>query len=314
MTKFVFDRSEGAAINNMKIYFRVSAVLAFLATALRSVSFFTSFDADIGYFDGSFLPTAAHWLMVLACIFAITGIFFINKNAQLPRALSSSRNSVFFASVFAGFIMAADFAYKLFTMIGEERFEYYAFIFQKGYRAENAYLIRASAVIEILGALSSLLAAAWFFVRASKKQHRVLCAALGFFPIIRALSGVAAVYFDMNIQMNHPSKLVLQFALISVMFCLLSEQRFFVSEEHPRPRRYFISGCIAFVLGISTGASEMVGFFCGKLSKGDFCVEAFFCLAVGIYILVRTYSFFKDAESPAVAEEKEETSETAAVE
>ena len=304
MTKFVFDRSEGASVNNMKVYFRVSVALALLAAVLRSVAYLTSFDADIGYFNESFLPTAAHWLIVAACAFAISGFFFINKKAELPRRLESSPNPVFFASVFAGFIMAADFAYKIYAMIGEEKLEYYAYIFKKGFRAENAYLLRATAVIEIFGTLSAVLAAVWFFLRASKKQNARLCAAFGFFPALRALSGIATVYFDMNVQMNHPSKLVLQFALISIMFCFLCEQRFFISEDHPRPRRYFVSACAAGVLGVSVGISEMVGFFSGNLSKGAFCIEAFFCLTVGIYILARVASFVKDADVPATVEEE----------
>ncbi len=308
MTKFVFDRSEGAAVNNMKIYFRVSVVLALLVSVLRSVAYITSFDADIGYFNASFLPTAAHWLIVIACAFALSGFFFINNTAALPRKLESSPNPVFFASVFAGFIMAADFAYKIYTMIGEDKFEYYSFIFKKGFRAENAYLMRATALIEIFGVLSALLASVWFFMRSSKKQNTRLCAAFGFFPVLRALSGIATVYFDMNVQMNHPSKLVLQFALISIMFCFLCEQRFFISEDHPRPRRYFISACAAGMLGVSVGISEMVGFFSGNLSKGAFCIEAFFCLTVGVYVLARVASFVKDAETSARAEDEDRTS------
>ena len=308
MTRFVLDRSEGAAVNNMKIYFRVTAVLALLAAVLRSVAYITSFDADVGYFNASFLPTAAHWLIVIACAFILSGFFFINNKAVLPRKLESSPNSVFFTSVFSGFIMVADFAYKIITMIGEEKLEYYAFIFKKGFRAENAYLLRATAVIEIFGTASALLAAVWFFIRSSKKASPRACAVFGFFPILRTLSGIATVYFDMNVQMNHPSKLVLQFSLISMMLCLLCEQRFFVSEEHPRPRRYFVSACVAGLLGVSVGVSEMVGFFSGNLSKGAFCIEAFFCLTVGAYVIARVASFVKDAESPAAVEEEKTAS------
>ena len=309
MSKFPFDRSEGAAVNNMKIYFRVSVAIAILAAVLRSVAFVTSFDYDIGYFDSSFLPTATHWLIAIACAFALSGFFFINNKATFPNKLESSPNSVFFASIFAGFIMAADFAYKVYTMVGEDKFEYYSVIFKKGFRAENAYLVRATAVIEIFGALSALLAAVWFFLRSSKKPNARLCAAFGFFPVLRALSGISTVYFDMNVQMNHPSKLVLQFALIAIMFCFLCEQRFFVSENHPRPRRFFISACAAGILGVSVGVSEIFGFLTGKLSKGTFCIEAFFCLTVSVYILARAASFVKDAEG--LATDNETTSASA---
>lgn len=306
MTKNIFDRSPGAAINNMKLIFLACSVFSAVDALWRSIAFVTNFDSDVGYFDGSLMPTLSNCLLVISCAFALLGFFFINKNATLPKTLDSSPNSVFFASIFAGFVMAVDFLYKIYVMIGEERFEYYAFIFKKGFRGENSYLLRATAVIEIFGALSAILTAVWFFLRASKNVKPVIVAILGFFPVLRALSGIATVYFDMDVQMNHPSKLLLQFALISIMVYFLCEMRFFVSDKHPRPRRFFVSGCVAILLGIAGGASEMVGFFVGSTSKGTFCIEAFFCLTVGIYALARTSSFVKDAESLTGAEAEDE--------
>ncbi len=308
MTKIIIDRSEGAAVNNMKSSFRICSIFALVAAVWRSVAFITSFDSDVGYFNGSLLPTATNWLLVISVAYALSGFFFINKNAVLPKTLDSSPNSVYFASIFAGFVLVADFIYKIYVMIGEERFEYYAYIFKKGLRADNSYLLRATAIIEIFGALSALLAAVWFFIRSSKNTKPAVVAALGFFPVLRALSGIAVVYFDMEVQMNHPSKLLLQIALITIMIYFLCEMRFFVSEKHPRPRRFFVSGSVAILLGIACGASEMVGFFTGRTSKGAFCIEAFFCLTVGIYALTRVASFVKDSElmtEPKIEEEAE---------
>ena len=297
MTKNFIDRSEGAASNNMKTYFEACAAFAVVITLLRSIAFLVSFDSDVGYFNGTLLPIATNWLLVISIAFALSGFYFINKNAALPRTLDFSPNSVFFTSVFAGFVMSVDFIYKVYCMIGEERFEYYAYIFKKGFRSDNAYLLRASAIIEIFGSLSAILAAIWFFLRASKKTKPIAVAALGFFPVLRALSGIAVVYFDMEVQMNHPSKLLLQLALIAIMVYFLCEVRFFVSEKHPRPIRYFVSGCVAMMLALAVGVSEMVGFFAGKTSKGELCIEAFFCLVVGVYIFTRIASFVKDSAS-----------------
>jgi hypothetical protein len=280
----------------------VFGVLAFLAAILRSVAYVVSFDDGVGYFDRSFITTAAECSIVVACLFAVTGFIFINKKASLPKSIDNSPNAVFFVSVFAGFIMVADFVYKIFAIIADGRIEYYSYIFNKAFRAENAYVLRVTAIIEIFGTLSALLAAVWFFLHASKKIKAKLITLFGFFPVIRALTGIATVYFDMEIQMNHPSKLILQLALISSMLYFLNELRFAVSEEHPRPRRYFVSGCLAVVLCIAGGSSEMIGFFSGCLLKGEFCVEAFFCLTVGIYILANVITFVKNAVSLEVAE------------
>ena len=182
-------------------------------------------------------------------------------------------------------------------MIGEGKLSYYKMIFSASFRSENAYIIRMTAIIEILGILASLLSAVCLFVRSSKKPKEKLSAWLGFFPILRALVGVAQIYFDMTVQMNHPSKLILQFALISVMFYFLCEEREYVSLEHARPRRFFVSGCLAFFLTFVSGFSEIIGFFAGKLSEGAFCVEAFFCFIISFYILARTNSFVRGLDS-----------------
>ncbi len=298
MLKKIFDRSEGAVITNIKTCFYSSLAFGIIAALLRSLAFITSFDEEIGYFDGSFFPGFVNCLLIVACACAVIYGFIISKKARLPVKLDTKPNSVFFTSCFFGFVLIADFVYKLLVMLGEERFADYAALFSPGFRSESAYLLRATAVIELVGLLSSLLSAVCFFLRATKKSDSKLAVWLGFFPVVRALVGVASIYFDMNIQMNHPSKLMLQFALISIMLCLLFEQRFVISESHARPRLYFASACIAFILAFSGGASEMFGYFAGYLKRGDFCIEAFICFTFSLYILARANAFVMDASRP----------------
>lgn len=299
MAKITFTRNKDAAIENIKGYLTVSLSLALVAALLRSLAYLFSFDADIGYFNGGFLAKIATYFIIASCGFALSGMIFISKEAVIPRKLGNEGNAIYFASVFAGFIMIADFAYKLYVMIGEDKFSYYKFIFARTFKSDNSYIIRATAVIEIVGVVSSLLAAVCFFLRSSKKYDSKLCAWLGFFPIVRALTGVAQIYFEMEVQMNHPSKLMLEFALIAVMIAFLFELRFFISEDHARPIKFIVMSCVALIIAISAGISEMVGFFAGKLSKGDFCIEAFFCLAMGLYGAARTISYVKSLKSGA---------------
>ncbi len=306
MAKITFTRNKDAAIENIKGYLTVSLALALVAAALRSLAYLFSFDAEIGYFNGSFLAKIATYFIIAFCAFASTGLIFISKEAVLPRKLNNEGNSIYFASVFAGFIMIADFAYKLYLMMGEDKFSYYKFIFAPAFKSDNAYIIRATAVIEIVGVASSLLAAVCFFLRSSKKFDSKLCAWLGFFPIIRALTGVAQIYFEMEVQMNHPSKLMLEFALIALMIAFLFELRFFVSEDRAKPIEFIVFSCGALIISISAGISEMVGFFAGKLSKGDFCIEAFFCLAMGLYGAARTISYVRSLETKAPEQVTEE--------
>ena len=306
MVKLFLNRSKASAIGDIKRYLVLSLIWALVCAVLRSLAYIFSFDAEIGYFNDSFLAKLPTYFIIASCVFVIAGFAFVTKGIEFSKQLSNSGNAVYFASVFAGFIMIADFAYKVYSMVGEDKFSYYKYIFAPEYRAENAYIVRATAAIEIFGALASLLAAICFFLRASKKFDSKLCAWLGFFPIVRALTGVAQIYFEMEVQMNHPSKLMLEFALISLMMVFLYELRFFVAEDHVKPVGFVMFSCVALIISISAGVSEMVGFFAGRLSKGDFCIEAFFCLAMGLYVAARAVSYLKSLGEKASEQRPEE--------
>lgn len=312
-----FKRDKEAARVNVKTWFRTVLCFAPLAALLRTLAYFVSFDAEIGYFDESFIVSLVNSLIVIVSAFILLGFAFISKDASLPKKTDNSANSIFFSATFAGFIMLADFVYKFLAIIGDGKLSYYKMIFSATFKAENAYLLRVSAIIEIAGLIAAVLSAACFFVRSSKVPKAKASAWLGFFPIVRALVGVAQIYFDMTVQMNHPSKLMLQFALISIMFYFLCEEREYVSEDHARPRRAFISGCLGFFLAFVGGFSEIVAFFAGKLSKGDFCIEAFFCLVLSVYILARTNAFVRclpreDTVCEATVEEEPVSEEASA--
>lgn len=297
MSNKFLSRDKEAAALNITIAFRVTLVLTLLAAVLRSVLLFTCFDVEIGYFDECFAVSMLNSLIAVACLFILGGYIYISKEAYLPTEVDNSANSIFFSATFAGFILLADFAYSFIGMLSEGGFANFKSVFAAGYAVENLYMLRAAAVIDILGLIASILSAVCFFVRSARNPKAKLSAWLGFFPIIRALTGVARVYFEMEVQMNHPSKLILQFALVAVMFYFLCEERFYISKEYARPRRFFVSGCLAFLLSFLCGVSEIIGFFFGKLSKGDFCVEAFFCLVVSFYILAKTNAFVKSVKN-----------------
>jgi len=296
MSNKFLSRAKEAAALNIKMAFCVTLLFTLIATALRSVLFFTCFDVEIGYFDECFAVSLLNSMIAVICLFLIGGFIYISKEANLPTEIDNSTNSIFFSATFAGFILLADFAYSFIGMLGEGGFSSFKSVFSSEYLAENLYMLRVAAIVDVLGLIASLLTAVCFFVRSARNPKAKLSAWLGFFPIIRALTGVARVYFEMEIQMNHPSKLMLQFALVSVMIYFLCEERFYISKEYARPRRFFVSGCAAFFLSFLCGVSEIIGFFSGKLSKGDFCVEAFFCLVVSFYILARTNSFVKNGK------------------
>ena len=79
MKNTVFDRSVVAAINNMKLIFLACSVFSAVDALWRSIAFVTNFDSDVGYFDGSLMPTLSNCLLVISCAFALLGFFFIQR-------------------------------------------------------------------------------------------------------------------------------------------------------------------------------------------------------------------------------------------
>lgn len=297
MTFKLMSRDKGSALKNISVFYLTALIVTPLAALLRTVAYFTSFDAEIGYFTEGFFNSLINALIIVCSVFFVCGFVFISKEADLPRFVDNGACSIFFSACFAGFVMLADFAYKLVGMVTDDRLAYYRLIFSPNFISEDAYMLRVTSVIEMLGVIASLLAAICFFVRSSRAPRARLSAVMGFFPVIRALVGVAEIYFDMTVQMNHPSKLILQLALIAVMLYFLCEERYYISQEYACPRRSFICGCLAFFLAFVGGSSEVIGFFFGRLSKGELCIEAFFCLVMSFYILARTNSFVKCASA-----------------
>ena len=159
---------------------------------------------------------------------------------------------------------------------------------------------KAIVVLSILGAFASLAGAVCFFRRASYKPAKPLDVAFGLFVILRMISGVFIVYFDMEVPMNSPHKLIIQWALITSMLFILHEGRFFAPVAK-RPRAYLGYGFAAMMLTASAGIGGLFSYFSGLLEEGRFCVESLICLMLFVYISASIHSYVKQfcAAEPA---------------
>lgn len=290
----------------LKVYLYSTTALALVCAILRAVCYFVSFDVWVGYFKASPLVTVTNILFVLTLLWAASGFLLIPKKAMQQSRFDFSGNAVFFTSLIAGFVMAADFAYKIYAYNKNGIFKRMEFVFSDSYRSDSLQIERVTMVLIIIGIVSSLLSAVCFFARSTPKSSKALTAALGVFPMLRLLSGTALVYFEMNVQMNSPSKLMIQFAMISLMLYFLGEERQCIANEYERPGRYFVFGLIAFALSIATGVSELTAYFSGILTRGDFCVEAFICFVLSFYVLARILVLASPLDHPQENETVEE--------
>lgn len=299
----VQNRDFSQVSGKLRVYLYSTAILAMMSAILRTASYFLSFDEGIGYFSDSVLLSVTNSLTVAALLWCVSGFILIPGKAFGNFAPDFSGNSVFLTSLVAGFVMTADFVYKIYTYNKDGVFKNIERIFSDRYAANDGGFEKIVAVLTIVGLAASLLSAVCFFVRSSTKLKAKLAAALGLFPLLRLLSGVGLIYFDMKIQMNSPSKLILEFAIIALMLYFVYEERLYLAGPYAKPKPFFVFGLIALVLSLTAGISELAAYYSGFVTRGDFCIESFICLVLSLYVLARLSAFAHTKTKPVVAPE-----------
>ncbi|MCQ2353642.1 MAG: hypothetical protein MJ102_00900 [Clostridia bacterium] len=302
--------------SKLRIYrFSVLAV-ALLAGVLRTAALFTSYDKGIGYFNhNNILPATVTALLIIGSLWALSAAFLIRPE-ELPSAPKFNTNGVFFSSIYAGFIMLADFGYKIFQFFQLRKSGEINWILEKFRRLQEYTSAvdrsdRIIAVISVIGTAAALLSAIFFFVRASAKTAAKGHVILGMFVIIRALCGIALIYFDMDIPMNNPNKIILQIALMSAMLYFLTEERFLIGGGSEKPRAFMALALVSVILTASAGISCVIAFFAGVVSVGTFCVEGLICIIFFLYIYAHFSAYEKALAAPEGADAKELTEENA---
>lgn len=287
--------------DKIKIYFFSVLALAALSALLRVVTLVFDYDHIVGYYDGGFLVTAMNALCVLGCAWGLSVFFLLPKNSPIEDARPHSN---MIALYFCAFVFLADALYSFAGMISSEEF---FGAFNDSFATQTD---KVMVVMSILGAFAALATAVCFFRRGFGKPAKSIDVALGFLTLIRMLSGVFSVYFDMEVPMNSPHKIVIEWALIISMVFILHENRFFAPVTK-RPRAYLAFGLVAMLLTASAGVGGLFSYFSGLLVQGRFCVESLICLTMFVYISASIHSYVKqfapaDAADIAVPDEIDE--------
>ena len=297
-----------SAIENadrLHIYRRSVLWIALIAVAVRLTAFFTAFDTDIGYFNrNNIFPVTSDALLAIAALWTITAAFVFRKRDGMIRSPEFSGGAVYFAGLYAGFIFIADAVYKAYTFADSYRSGKLDSILErfknpKYYQTQADKIARILAVIAVLGFISSVLASV-YFLRGSDGKKKNGQTWLGFFVIIRCLCGIARIYFDMNVPMNNPCKLLCEISLMSVMLYFLTEERFIIGEEKARPHLFIASGLAAFLFSTVAGVTSVVGFFTGVAPYAEYCAEGIVMLTCALYIFTRLFVYEKITRAPVV--------------
>jgi hypothetical protein len=269
--------------DKIKVYFFSILVIAALVAFLRVVTLIFNYDPIIGYYNGGFAVTIMNAVCVLGCLWGLSVLFLIPKTCPCEDICPRS-NMV--ALYFCSFVFLADALYSFAGMISSS--DFFA-PFEDLYAARTDKVL---AVMAILGALASLATAVCLFRRASRKESKGIDILFGFVTLLRMLSGIFTVYFDMEVPMNNSHKMLIEWALITSMVFVLQENRFFAPVKK-RPRAYLAFGFVAMILTASAGIGGLFSYFSGLLLQGSFCIESLICLTMFVHISASVVSYVK---------------------
>lgn len=261
-----------------RLFFPIAAILALLGAAVRTVSYLTAFDTEVGYLD------PGPWTTLTARLYLIVPIVLIVMAIAIPKNTLSTAPSYSLRMV-----AAIPMAVVLIAFVVA------SFLICKP--AEDSMLLAIvllsvpSALYYVLSSVSGDRSADWVTM-------------LGFIPAIWCITAVADLYFDQFVTMNSPIKVSLQTGLLGFTAAVLSELRFRIGRSLPRVALFFfgLSGftCLtaAIPLLVATGAHV--------LDHPLHLMYATVLLVAGLYSL---YLLFLHTRLPLAAEHPDSVSE-----
>jgi hypothetical protein len=239
----------------------------------------TQFDAEVGYFNDSWLSVASRASYFIAVLCFAAGAWILPKKSTVS-GLTSLYHTVaayLLALVLAGFAVGV------------------AILWRES-KEESSLLTMAAA---------ALVSAVYFAVTASRKERIADGLALmGFVPVLWAVLAIGETYVDPFTTINSPLKLALQMGFIGFMLLMTAELRFRLGKPYPR-RAICLYAAAAFVCLVGS-VPTLVGLAAGVKMDSLYPLYAAALLAAGVYAFLsfpRTSPAEPEAEIPDTSEE-----------
>ena len=272
---FSMDRSRMTP----RLYWLISAAVALVGIALRSVCMLTAFDASVGYYNEGILSALTRAFYFPAVMMAVGCAVLIPKGKLSTELNDGARSPV--AYLF-GLSLAA-FTLGVLLVCYKDR--------------TNDFLTYPM----ILGILASL-----YFLVSGKKTGRYTdtLSLLGFLPVIWCVVALWETYTDQFTAVNSPVKLGLQLGFLGLSLILISELRFRLGKPLPRLAIAFMS--IGMFCSLSGSIPVLLGTAMGVLDNTLHVFYASVLLCGGLYGTIALFRFLcptkQEAPEPAVIE------------
>lgn len=216
--------------SKLKIYCLTALFLTFIIAALRCISLFLFYSPELGYFNNSPVTTAMTALYTTSAIWLFSALILIPKTS-IKAEFTPNSKAYQSGSAFTAVMFVFSFISTI-TPIGLDL-----------KRLFTAIIILASALFFAISAIGN-------------RKFDSLKAFSSLAVVLSLVVILALTYFDMNIAMNSPHKILGGLTAMIAMVFFLCETRIYLGK--PLPRLHLASGLTVFMLGTSYGVSSIV--------------------------------------------------------
>ena len=245
------------------LFLFLTALFAVITCALRSLSFFVGFDADIGYFRASSPIVIISGICMLLCIGFGAAVSFLINIENVPSESESLSAPRFVAATVSAILLCGTALFVIF----------------------RASKIPAPTLLVLLTGICLLGSAAYFLLRLRNGK----AAAFGFFTIFAPAMMLAVTYFDRYTQMNAPHKLSLHLCALAIMFAMLYELRALLGR--PMPRACTAATTVSASLCVIYALSNAIAFLGGVYDDLTYFFFDLVTLGFAVYFITKSILF-----------------------
>lgn len=257
---------------HLDIYLAILALFAVLTSILRSIAASTQLDYTYGHYTSGVLISVADWLTFGGCVILISYVALLPSASKYRASFTTEKTYVPSALVSASLIFLAV------SLAADTATELRPFYIQK--------LLDVKAIMPLASALLAIVAVYYFFLNAYVKDCKSNTrAAASFIAILFMCIYPAYLYFNADLPINAPNKVVDQLAYLFSAVFFLYEAR--ISLGRDRWGLYAAFGMVAALLtAYSALPSFAVYFIKGEIISNSLA-ENLLTLSLFIFIVSR---------------------------
>lgn len=266
-------------ISKIKVFFFAAVLLTVLCIVLFTVSMFTSFDADVGYFSSNALLPYIQKAVVIVSIVFFASIVVLVPKGKLPAEHPSSVVFTTFASLACGFLCVIS-----------------TIIFYMYYRNDAAWMMPTVKYIFLAITVTGILSAAYFIITALTPNDGwlTLKTVAAIFVIANLLLIIIFEHLDYFVPINSVRKTMLFVSFASAIMFVAQDIRF--KAGIGQPRGYFFFGATAMLLCSTTSVSHIIAHYAGALKDSSFLMYYLIGIGLALYAFAKLLAYVKYAE------------------